>query len=106
MTKSGSTSAALDALGRDYAAGSLGVSMYVGALFFLGDADGFYCAMREVVASGEPFDIEVLFSSTGRPLRQDPRFVALMTELGLVDFWDEAGWPDMCARDAGRVVCR
>jgi TolB-like protein/DNA-binding winged helix-turn-helix (wHTH) protein/Tfp pilus assembly protein PilF len=106
MAKTGSTSAALDALDRDFAAGNLGVSMYVGALFFIGDADGFYAAMRDVVASGEPFDIEVFFSRMGRPLRQDSRFVALMTKLGLVDFWDKAGWPDMCARDGSRVVCR
>jgi TolB-like protein/DNA-binding winged helix-turn-helix (wHTH) protein/Tfp pilus assembly protein PilF len=106
ITKTGSTSAALDALHREYTAGKVGVPMYVGALFFIGDADGFYSAMRDVVASGEPFDIEVLFSRAGRPLRKDLRFVTLMTELGLVEFWDKAGWPDMCARDAGRVVCR
>ena len=35
MAKTGSTSAALDALHRDYASGKLGVSMYVGVLFSL-----------------------------------------------------------------------
>ena len=106
ITKTGSASVALEALNKAHAAGKLGVSMYVGALFFIGDADGFYAAMEDVVASGEPFDIEILFSRAGRPLRSDARFVALMTDLGLVDFWDKAGWPDMCARDSGRVVCR
>ena len=99
MAKTGSTSAALDALHRDYTNGKLGVSMYVGALFFIGDVDGFYKGMNDVVASGEPFDVEVLFSRTGRPLREDPRFVGLASDLGLIDFWDKAGWPDMCARD-------
>jgi hypothetical protein len=80
--------------------------MYVGALFFVGDIDGLYAAMDRVVASGEPFDVEVFFSRMGRPFRKDPRFVPLMTELGLIDFWDRAGWPDLCARDGGRVVCR
>ncbi|MCX7065103.1 MAG: winged helix-turn-helix domain-containing protein [Proteobacteria bacterium] len=106
ITQTGSASVALEALNKAHAAGKLGVSMYVGALFFIGDADGFYAAMKDVVASGEPFDIEILFSRAGRPLRSDARFVALMTDLGLVDFWDKAGWPDMCARDSGRVVCR
>jgi TolB-like protein/Tfp pilus assembly protein PilF len=106
MAKTGSTSAALDALHRDYTNGKLGVSMYVGALFFVGDVDGFYKGMNDVVASGEPFDVEVLFSRTGRPLREDQRFVGLASELGLIDFWDKAGWPDMCARDTSRVVCR
>jgi TolB-like protein/Tfp pilus assembly protein PilF len=106
MAKTGSTSAALDALHRDYTNGKLGVSMYVGALFFIGDVDGFYRGMNDVVASGEPFDVEVLFSRTGRPLREDPRFVGLASDLGLIDFWDKAGWPDMCARDSSRIVCR
>ena len=106
MAKTGSTSAALDALRRDYTNGKLGVSMYVGALFFIGDVDGFYTGMNDVVASGEPFDVEVLFSRTGRPLREDPRFVGLASDLGLIDFWDKAGWPDMCARDSSRIVCR
>jgi len=106
MTRQGPKQAALDALARDYAAGSLGTPMYVGALFFVGDIDGLYAAMDRVVASGEPFDVEVFFSRMGRPFRKDPRFVPLMTELGLIDFWDRAGWPDLCARDGGRVVCR
>ena len=106
MTKTGSTGPAFDVLRREYVAGKLGVPMYVGALFFIGDPDGFYAGMKDVAASGEPFDIEVLFSRAGRPLRDDARFVALVTELGLVDFWDKAGWPDMCARDASGVVCR
>ena len=62
--------------------------------------------MNDVVASGEPFDVEVLFSRTGRPLREDSRFVGLASDLGLIDFWDKAGRPDMCARDASRIVCR
>jgi len=106
MTKSGPTQAALDALNRDYEAGKLGVSMYVGALFFVGDIDGFYAAMERVVASGEPFDVEVFFSRMGRPFRKDPRFAPLMMELGLIDFWDRAGWPDLCAREGTRIVCR
>ena len=106
LAKTGSTSAALDALHRDYANGKLGVSLYVGAMLFLGDVDGFYRGMNDVVASGEPFDVEVLFSRTGRPLREDARFVELASELRLIDFWDKAGWPDMCARESSRIVCR
>ncbi len=106
MTGNGSKQAALDALNRTYASGELGVPMYVGALFFVGDIDGLYAAMERVVASGEPFDVEVFFSRMGRPFRKDPRFTPLMTELGLIDFWDRAGWPDLCAREGPRIVCR
>ena len=61
---------------------------YVGALYFIGDADGFFAAMPTVIASGEPFDVEVLFSDRGRALRRDARFVPLMTQLKLVAFWE------------------
>jgi hypothetical protein len=29
-----------------------------------------------------------------------------MSKLGLVDFWDSAGWPDVCARNGQQIVCR
>jgi hypothetical protein len=34
-----------------------------------------------------------------RRLRQNPRFKALMHEMGLVDYWRENGWPDWCRAD-------
>jgi hypothetical protein len=103
MTGNGSKQAALDALNRTYASGELGVPMYVGALFFVGDIDGLYVAMERVVASGEPFDVEVFFSRMGRPFRKDPRHAA-DDRLGLIDFWDRAGWPT-CAPAKARVSC-
>jgi tetratricopeptide (TPR) repeat protein len=41
----------------------------------------------------------------GDAVRRDPRFVALMEEIGLVDFWRQNGWPDHCRQDKERVVC-
>jgi TolB-like protein/DNA-binding winged helix-turn-helix (wHTH) protein/Tfp pilus assembly protein PilF len=101
----GSPRDAIDVLAREYHAGVLGAPMYVGALFVIGDADGLYDAMPDVVASGEPFDVEVFFSEAARPLRRDPRFIPLMTQLQLVDFWDTEHWPDMCARTADSISC-
>jgi len=108
VARSGPTDAAIDALQRDYRAGSLGVSMYFGALFMIGDADAVYAAMPEIIANGEPFDVEVFFSDSdsGRVLRTDPRFADWMQRLGLVDFWDATTWPDKCARTAGNITCR
>jgi hypothetical protein len=31
-----------------------------------------------------------------KEVRQLPRFKELMREIGLVDFWKEFGWPDLC----------
>jgi TolB-like protein/DNA-binding winged helix-turn-helix (wHTH) protein len=106
VTKTGSASDALAALGRDYRAGNLGTPMYVGALFFIGDVDGLFAAMKDVIASGEPFDVELFFSERGRAVRGDARFIPLMAQLGLVDFWDSAGWPDACVRSGQQIVCR
>jgi TolB-like protein/Flp pilus assembly protein TadD len=45
----------------------------------------------------------------GRPdmasFRQDPRFADLVTELGLVDYWREYGWPDACQPVGDSVIC-
>jgi hypothetical protein len=31
------------------------------------------------------------------PMRRDPRFISLMHDLGLLDFWRRSGrWPDFC----------
>jgi hypothetical protein len=41
-----------------------------------------------------------------RAYRADARFIALMAQLHLVEFWDAAGWPDLCARSGTQIVCR
>jgi TolB-like protein/DNA-binding winged helix-turn-helix (wHTH) protein len=40
------------------------------------------------------------------PFRQDPRFAALVTELGMVDYWREYGWPAVCQPAGDSVICR
>jgi len=42
----------------------------------------------------------------GNAVRSDPRFVALMEDIGLVDFWRQNGWPDHCREEGARVVCK
>jgi hypothetical protein len=39
-------------------------------------------------------------------IRKTERFKALMREFGLVDYWRERGWPDLCQPvGAGDFVC-
>lgn len=37
-----------------------------------------------------------IWSPLWAPARQTPRFKTLMREVGLVDYWRENGWPDLC----------
>lgn len=40
-------------------------------------------------------------------VRRDPGFVDLVHDIGLVDYWEEFGWGDFCARtESGDIVCK
>ena len=43
----------------------------------------------------------------GRLFRRDPRFIELATEIGLVGYWQEFGWPSrgMCTSFGDSFVC-
>jgi hypothetical protein len=44
-------------------------------------------------AGGEAY---FLWGSIGAEARNTERFKALMRRAGLVDYWRERGWPDLC----------
>ena len=41
----------------------------------------------------------------GTEIRSQPEFAAIMHEIGLVEFWDEHGWGDVCRREDTGIVC-
>jgi adenylate cyclase len=41
-----------------------------------------------------------------RPFRQDPRFQAFVTRLGLMEYWKQYGPPDDCDLKDGKLTCR
>jgi hypothetical protein len=42
---------------------------------------------------------------TAASVRRDPRFVEFVRAIGLVDFWRENGWPDLCRPVGDAVQC-
>ena len=41
----------------------------------------------------------------GTDIRAQPGYAEIMTELGLVEFWDEYGWGDVCRREVQDIIC-
>jgi tetratricopeptide (TPR) repeat protein len=54
---------------------------------------------------GDPLDAGWWFQ-THTEFRKDPRFAELVQALGLVAFWKEHGWPDLCQPADDSVQCR
>jgi TolB-like protein len=48
----------------------------------------------------------MLWRSETAAVRRDPRFEKLIQDAGLVEYWDEYGWPNSCQRVAGKIVCQ
>jgi hypothetical protein len=48
-----------------------------------------------------------LYAPVTQPMREDPRFVALLEKLNLPDYWRMTGrWPDFCANEPRSVCAR
>ena len=71
---------------------------HLSALGFVDDA---FRLAQQVPPSASSDDLSTLFTPLVAPMRQDPGFMALAAQLGLVGYWKSAArWPDFCA-DAG-----
>jgi adenylate cyclase len=53
---------------------------------------------------GEPLRIDWWFATAAK-FRADPRFIELVQAVGLLRFWREHGWPDLCQPRGGTVQC-
>jgi TolB-like protein len=53
-----------------------------------------------------PENIYTFYFPLMKEFRQMPRFKELIKEVGLIDYWNQFGWPDICHKlDTGDFVC-
>jgi TolB-like protein/DNA-binding winged helix-turn-helix (wHTH) protein/Tfp pilus assembly protein PilF len=76
-----------------------------GAWLMLGEDDRALGSALELAHDPSEFAVEFIFSREAHGLRQHPRFGELAAALGLDAYWDAAGWPPGCRRQAERVLC-
>jgi hypothetical protein len=100
----GPATAAVTALNEAYESG-LDSRLYVGALYFIDDANAQFEGIEQVLGAKRPLDHEVWFVEEGRVLRGDPRFPALLERLAIIDYWDTHGWPAGCQRVGDLIQC-
>ncbi|WP_411288312.1 hypothetical protein, partial [Phenylobacterium sp.] len=71
-----------------------------------GDLDGAYAEFAKLSVAERSFP-GFIFYPEMKAFRSDPRFIALVRELGLVDYWSKSGhWPDFCAEPGLPYDCR
>jgi len=63
-----------------------------------------------IIADGRQYsfgNVEPIWSPIYAKFRQHPRFGEYLELLNLPEYWDQAGWPDICQRkDDGRIECQ
>ena len=89
---------ALEAFRLRNASGNAPITGYIQALGTFGHVDEVYALLAKPdLLRKLPLATEVLFRAHMKSVRNDPRFMALSKQLGLVDYWQTSGhWPDFC----------
>ena len=84
--------------------GNLGAD---GALLFygfLGQTDRLFAAVIPAVRE-QRIRIENFWFPELSAVRKDPRFPRLLEQAGLIEYWNEYGWPDLCKPVGDGIVC-
>lgn len=106
IARQGPEAKGLAALTSAYASGQINARLYLGAQLLIGNPESFFAAIEDAVQRHVPFDVEIMFMQRGSALRSQPRFAALMQQIGLVAYWDANRWPPACSRSGATVTCR
>jgi tetratricopeptide (TPR) repeat protein len=72
---------------------------------YFGDPEFSMDAMEKSLR-GDLSNISFIWSRVYHEVRQLPRFKELIRKIGLVDYWEQFGWPDLCRPlDNGEFIC-
>ncbi|MBT8092822.1 MAG: winged helix-turn-helix domain-containing protein [Gammaproteobacteria bacterium] len=93
--------AALQALDKASAEGTVAPQIEVVARTWLGDVDGAMEVARRLPGLGEIFEMDLLFIPELQPLRDHPDFPSLLDDLGIVAYWQQSN----CTWDGRTVRC-
>ncbi len=77
--------------------------------FFYADmllVDRFYDSSQRAIDEYDQFIFRDIWAPRLKSIRQDPRFVKLVTDAGLLDYWRTNGWPDKCEPAGDTFTCR
>jgi tetratricopeptide (TPR) repeat protein len=75
-------------------------------LLYLGEVDAVIANYRELAAGGATLTNDDWFLPAYKGFRAHPGFAGLLEQAGLPAYWDQAGWPEFCKREAdGAITC-
>jgi TolB-like protein/DNA-binding winged helix-turn-helix (wHTH) protein/Flp pilus assembly protein TadD len=84
---------AIGALDDAYTSGAIGSRLFLGALYFIGNEQGFFDGLDLLIDQHAAIDTELLFTPIAEHLRGTPRFEAAMARMGIAAYWRERGAP-------------
>ena len=80
-----------------------------GELFFryslLGQADEFFALAGKHINDQRLPYVYTLLPEAG-PIRSDQRYAGMLAKIGLIEFWQQSGWPSVCQRLPDTIRCR
>jgi hypothetical protein len=76
-----------------------------GTWLYLGEAERALDVALRLTHDKPSLNVEFLFSREAQALRSHPRFGELLTEIGLVSYWERFGYPEMCHKGGANVIC-
>jgi hypothetical protein len=88
-----------------YGAGGLPLGQAIWNYIAAGaSGDKVFALVSEAIPQGKFNQISLIFPEAA-PYRQDPRFVEIYTDLGLVDYWKSVELPDFCDSEQIEGLC-